>query len=529
MNKFLVLVWAILLSSCVSVKKHNAEIAKLHQVSELQKDVDVAYHKLRKLHPKLYQFISEEALDFKFDSLKKSIKEPMTSADFYLKLAPVVAEVRQGHISIGAPSKRFTKKERKSNAKKQFDIAKLKFEKVADAVIIKESFGKDSTLVGSEVLLVDNDSITEITEKYKKLFSSDGYNKTFQDKFIALNLLAFYSKHSGYLDSISLTLKKQDSVFTRKFLRVPKDSVNKKTTEVDSLKNTTIAQLTKAEKQLARKKAKLNKKNNRKYGFISGTTQYTRNFKFVGADSLVAYMKIRGFGNGNYKKFYKEVFAKIDSSKSENLIIDLRDNLGGRLDEIAYLYTYLVSEEHQFIEKAQTSTRLPFLKSTISSRNPFMYNFLGVLASPIIVPVELLFGSKKNGVVYYKLPSSKRHRKPNPLNFKGDIYVLINGNSFSASSIISTNLKASKRAVFVGEETGGHYNGTVAGRYKYLRLPNTKVALNFGLMQIQAPYQTAENGYGIKPDKEIIPTKVDRLKGIDPELEWVLAQLKKLE
>ena len=48
-------------------------------------------------------------------------------------------------------------------------------------------------------------------------------------------------------------------------------------------------------------------------------------------------------------------------------------------------------------------------------------------------------------------------------------------------------------------------------------------------MQIQAPYQTAENGYGIKPDKEIIPTKVDRLKGIDPELEWVLAQLKKLE
>ena len=56
-----------------------------------------------------------------------------------------------------------------------------------------------------------------------------------------------------------------------------------------------------------------------------------------------------------YKKFYKEVFAKIDSSKSENLIIDLRDNLGGRLDEIAYLYTYLVSEEHQFIEKAQTA------------------------------------------------------------------------------------------------------------------------------------------------------------------------------
>ena len=63
--------------------------------------------------------------------------------------------------------------------------------------------------------------------------------------------------------------------------------------------------------------------------------------------------------------------------------------------------------------------------------------------------------------------------------------------------------------------------------YKYVKLPNSKVALNFGLIQIQTPYQVMENGYGIKPDVEIVPTKFDRLKGLDPELEWILTELKK--
>jgi C-terminal processing protease CtpA/Prc len=38
---------------------------------------------------------------------------------------------------------------------------------------------------------------------------------------------------------------------------------------------------------------------------------------------------------------------------------------------------------------------------------------------------------------------------------------MINGGSFSASSLISSNLKL-QRVTFVGEETGGAFNGTVA-------------------------------------------------------------------
>ena len=49
-----------------------------------------------------------------------------------------------------------------------------------------------------------------------------------------------------------------------------------------------------------------------------------------------------------------------------------------------------------------------------------------------------------------------------------------------------------------------------------------------GLMQIEAPQKQIPDGYGIKPDIEILPTVKDRLLNQDPELNWVLRDIGKL-
>jgi len=157
----------------------------------------------------------------------------------------------------------------------------------------------------------------------------------------------------------------------------------------------------------------------------------------------------------------------------------------------------------------------------MSNTQPTAIKILAGTLSPIIAPLELIRGSKKDGKLVYRLKAAKE-QDPNPLNFKGKIYVLINGNSFSASSVLSTQLQGTKRATFVGEETGGAYNGTVAGMMKVYRLPNTKIEANIGLLHIDSKYKTEVDGYGVKPDVEILPTYQDRLNKVDPELEWVL-------
>jgi hypothetical protein len=60
----------------------------------LKSDVDFTHTKLQNLHPNLYWYISKSALDFKFDSIKSTIDQPITPLAFK-KLSPIVAAVRK--------------------------------------------------------------------------------------------------------------------------------------------------------------------------------------------------------------------------------------------------------------------------------------------------------------------------------------------------------------------------------------------------------------------------------------------------
>ncbi|TBM99738.1 peptidase S41 [Hyunsoonleella flava] len=530
MKKFLLIFGFILLvSSCASVKKHNEQIAKLHAVEDLREDVDKLYHQLQKHHPKLYQYTPKSAMDFKFDSLKQSIKVPMNSRDFYRKLAPVLTNVRQGHVSVRPPGKQFKRKERKVLKEKKFEFYDLDFEYVDGKLLVERTVGKDSSFVGAEVIEIAGEPASKLVETYKTRFASDGFNTTLHDRFVSKAFRAFYVRDKGFLDSLEVTFKTKDSVFFKMFKRIPKKEkkkIDSTAIKNDSIKKPKPKKLTRQQKDSLKTAAKKRKKYNKKHGYISRTKEYTRNFSFIGKDSTVVYMKIRGFSNGNYKKFYEESFKKIDSANAKHFILDLRDNGGGRISEIERLYSYLTDKEFQFITESEVNSRLPILKSIMSNTTPTGVKILSGVLSPILIVQNLLRVKKRDGTLYYKFKYAKPEA-PNPLNFKGKVYVLINGNSFSASSIISTNLHATKRATFVGEETGGAYNGTVAGFYKLYELPNSKLATRIGLMQIEAPYKQEPNGYGIKPDVEILPTIQDIQEQRDPELDWILNDIQK--
>jgi C-terminal processing protease CtpA/Prc len=236
-------------------------------------------------------------------------------------------------------------------------------------------------------------------------------------------------------------------------------------------------------------------------------------------------MKIRGFSNGNYRKFYKESFKKIGALKTEHLILDLRDNGGGRIAEIDYLYSFLTNKKYKLVEDSEVNSRLPYFKYLMSNTTPMVVKASTVVLSPIIIAQNLIKTKKKDGKIYYNFRFSKE-KDPHPLNYKGALYVIINGNSFSASSLLSNHLKANKRAVFIGEETGGAYNGCVAGIYKIHEMPNSKLKIRMGLMQIESSYKQTPDGYGIMPDVEIVPTIEDRNQHKDPELDWILNAIK---
>ncbi|NRD21213.1 peptidase S41 [Winogradskyella eckloniae] len=517
----------VLLASCGSVEKHNLQVTKLHSVADLQEDVDKLYTQLKRNHPHLYEFTSKEVLDFKFDSLKNAIQKPMDSRSFYKQLSQVTKYVGQGHMSVSPPSQQFKRKERKALKKMKFDVSNLDFEYLDDKLFISNARGKDSVLIHSQVLEVEGEKTQDLLDKFKKRIASDGYNTTFHQRVSGNRFLSYYVYDKGRFDSISITLKNSDSTFVKQYKRILKKdttTTQKDSMKTDSLKLKKKVKLTKEERKAKKLESKAKRKYNRDHGYNYLRKEYTRNLNFVGKDSTVALLKIRGFSRNKYEDFYDETFKTLDSLKTDALIIDLRNNFGGRLKEITYLYGYLTDKNYTMINESEVNTRFPILKSFMSNTTPNGIKVLGGVLSPVFATIDILKVKKTDGKLFYRFNSAKE-KEAQPLNFKGKIYVLINGNSFSASSLISTQLQGSKRATFVGEETGGAYNGTVAGLYKLYELPNTKIKARIGLAFIDAPYKTTPLGYGVKPDVEIIPTYQDRLNQIDPELEWVLKDI----
>jgi len=532
MKKLLVVIGLFaFLMSCQSVKKHNEQITKLHPVERLHSDIDKLYAQLQRHHPRLYQYTPKTVLDFKFDSLKRAINKPVDSRTFYKQLAPVVAQVKQGHVSVGSVHKRFTKKERKQLKTKTAEFYNLDFEFLEDKLWVKDYRGKDSTLVGAEVVTINNESALELLETYKTRFSSDGYNKTLYNNLVSKGFLAFYQRDKGFVDSLSIAFKTKDSLFSKTFKRIDKLEKNTKdkkradTTSIEKIKPKKLTEEEKAKNRIVKKKKR---KDDKKFGFIPKTKTYTRNFNFLGKDSTVAFMKIRSFSNRAYKKFYKESFTKLDTSKTKHLVIDLRDNLGGRIAEVDYLYSYLTEKDYVFLDPIEVNTRFTLTNSLLSNGNSTPLKVIGALTllDPITLISEYLKTKKVEDKIFYKMKYNKS-RKPKPLSYKGDIYVLTNGNSFSASSLISTHLKANNRATFVGEETGGAYNGCVAGLYRIFKLPNSKIHVRMGLMQLETTHKQKPDGYGIKPDVVILPNLTDRKLDIDTELEWILEDIYK--
>jgi len=508
-----------ILSSCVSTEKYNQQITKQHSPRKLHNDVDYAYKKLQKLHPDLYWYISKDELDKKFENLKINLKKPLSSDAFFIQLAPVITSIRQGHTGIYRPQKKKTKDDKKVKIKRKNPFKPFRLQYIDNKLVVVKNYENDSILItGSQLLSVENEKVENLLASFQKLATGDGYNKTFMPEFTGKYFGGFYIATHKNRDSILVSLKNKDSIYYRYLYFKEKKNIRKKKTK-DSLQS----KRTKVERKLSNKNKKTRKLWEYKYGYNKYTKERARNFKFLVTDSLhtVSYLKIRSFNKGNYKKFYQESFAKIDSAQSENLIIDLRGNLGGRIAEIDELYSYLTDKQYLFIKEAKMTKSKSFIYPFMHSKS-WLKKSVTTLLYPFIIVFQGVKVKKINGNPNFQFKSSKL-RKPKTANYKGKIYVLINGTSFSASTIISNHLQATKRATFVGEETGGAYNGTVAGIFANIELPNSKIRMRIGLMSIKTPYSIEPDGFGVQPDIHIKTTKLDK----DEQLEWILNDILK--
>jgi len=512
---------SMLFVSCVSIDRFNAEINTKRNEKDLQKDIDFVHHKLESLHPDLYHYISKKDLDYKFDSLKTSLTTPMTSNEFYFRLSPVVASIKQGHTQTIPLVKKMKYHDRKSAGSKGLSpLAHFDFELFDNKLYIVKNNSKDTTIkAGTELQMVDGIKPIDVITRYRTTFTSDGSNQTFFSRKLAKGFARYFYYEHGILDSVNCQLKYKDTLRNLTLLRIEKPVKS-------------VVDKTKEQKALDRELKQKEEKKKRLLGYDTLKRIYSKELTFPVQDSSVAIMKINDFMKGNYRKFYKQSFQQLNSAHTKTLVLDLRDNGGGHIRDIYTLYSYLADSSFHLIEKPQVTSKTSLWHIGYYNDQPFWVQVIQTILLPFVVEMDIITYLKtkkeKDHTYTFALRESRLARVKSD-GFRGKVYVLINGGSFSASSLLSSNLKGSKRAIFVGNETGGAYNGCVAGILPVRTLPASKLKLRFGLMVCKTPYSDVPDGRGILPDMEITPTIADRINGKDPELDWVLNDIKSVK
>lgn len=317
---------------------------------------------------------------------------------------------------------------------------------------------------GSEILSINNLKAIDIIEQLTTRQIRDGYNTTYPLWILNNYFREYYSYVFGHPDQFEIEFKK---------------NMQEKKVIIQGLQKDSIYYYQDL------------KYPNNKPASIINTGIVLQVFK----ETNFAVLTIKDFHNSVLRKEYHQnftqemhhIFDEIQQSGVQHLILDLRNNQGGDIPNGALLVSYLLNKPFSIVEAYHVVGKAGLKKSGGQS--------LGI------------FNPMKNV-------------------FQGELYVLINGGSFSNSGVVSSCLKRNNRGIFIGEETGGN-NQILAGYGTDIALPNTKIRVQIPTRQFLLNSNLPLTGHGTSPDHYLQKSLDDIINNTDNIMNYTIQLINK--
>jgi len=102
--------------------------------------------------------------------------------------------------------------------------------------------------------------------------------------------------------------------------------------------------------------------------------------------------------------------------------------------------------------------------------------------------------------------------------FLGRLFVLIDGGTFSTAADASALIRHLTRATFIGEETGGAFEGNTSGFSPPVTLPNSRLRVRIQMYQYWNAVSGGERGRGTMPNETVERRTANILAGRDAAL-----------
>ena len=394
----------------------NAQENLIFSKQALVSDFEYLYSSLEDNHPESFFYLSESDYQNHKKKVLNSIHDSMSIEKFYLQIAPFIASLKDGHTNIKTP---ITSRVQYLN--KGGLAFPLKVNIVDNRLFVTVDLSVEQNIsIGVELLSINEISVSEILRQMFGLKGSETNNEVKYweiDNYFSTLLWYIY----GFENDYNLLISENDE---------------KKNIHLEGITQKQFVEM------MALKKSTVNTIN-------------PYNFRI---DSLqnVAYLEIISFyDTDGLSEFFNNSFQEIALYDIDSLIIDVRNNGGGRSVSVDSLMNYLTDKPYRLYNKIELKVS-EAVKKLYNEKNPSMYNEIKDLPN----------GQKYNYEIPYTVPREKSTR------FSGKVVVYANSKTYSAASTFVSLVDCLQRGIVIGQ-TGSPK--IYFGDFLQLKLPHTKM------------------------------------------------------
>ncbi|WP_106792810.1 S41 family peptidase [Aquimarina sp. Aq78] len=479
--------WVVLISFLsMYMVTGRAQESIVYQPEQMQADLEKFKTALIKVHPGTYTHQNHEEFNQMINDLMLRTSKPMEAKAFYRIVLQLIANIHDGHTQAYT----FGKLGSVINSQKRLPFqVYIKDERI----FIVKNLSSIEIPEGSEILSIDSNLSNEIIFDILAHYSSDGESQNGMQHWLGGPYKPFYRLYPEIFEEQPTYNLVYRDYKTKRIIKTKIEAISKEVYET---------------------------RESKKY-LPETVPEKAFNFE-INKEENYAYLKISRFikdgfdePENTYPDFYKQCFKKISDKNIKNLIIDLRNNGGGKASNAAYLLQYFINQP---ITPAKEIVTLVddkyFMEITGNSSN-----------------LDESFGLKRKKDGTFKVTKHESLRdlmNYDPIEeyrYKRRLIVLINGGTTSAAGIAAGLLKEYTNANFVGTETYGYAGISNGVRQISIKGDHTETAIYLPLLHAKYTIDEHIQKRSVVPDYNVSNSIQDILESNDAVLEFALKKL----
>lgn len=428
-------------------------------------DLEYLYTSLKDAHYNLFAYTSQQEFDTAFQKIKGSIdRDSLNLLEATSTFQRLISVAGNGHTEIDFPAQSYMEYAYGGGTLFPLELA-FEDEK---SLVRKNWSGNEQIRAGDQVVSINGMPVAEVLARiYPQISAERPYFKN--TKLELFSFPRYYWQAFGEQEDFEVAIQSGDRIQKHHLPAVP-------VIEGYEMKRTETVDFNPA-----------------------------REFKFIGDAAYLNPGNLSG-EEGPYQKFIDSAFARIKDRKARDLIVDLRNNLGGDDTFSDYLVSYFADKPFKWNSSftLRTSALLKeHIRKNFDTTRTFWQEAL----------------RRENGEIY-AYDFEPYQPQPGPQRFTGNVYVLVNRQSHSQSAVTAAQIQDYGFGTIVGEETGD-YPTLYASVFRF-PLPNTGVSV-----QVAKGYIVRVNGS--TKEEGVIPDLFIRDHLLDEKDEILEGLLRKLE